>query len=322
MAGESFLIPQTPRYLGALGVRTATANIMPPNGRVAAIVCNGSILDGADKYVQDNLVSTLAAGLARCRSGYGDVVLVYPGHSESVVDATMLANLVAGTQIVGLGQGSTMPVFRWTTATTAQWAISVANVTISGLRLRLEGVNAVAKAIAITGTDCVIQGNDIEVASGASNICAICLEIGTGATRCAILGNRFRGSVGNAVTDGIKVVGTTVDGVTISGNTMTFAATSANGQIHVTSAATGLMVQGNYMYNTVASGQFNIVTDAVAVDGVFADNYMGCLKGAGTAPASDGFSVGAGTLAVACQNFAIGVPVGTGSAALAPAVDT
>lgn len=321
MAGESYQIPQAPRMIGQFGVRTAYGHILPPAGRVAAYVCNGTCQDAGDKQFSDNLVTTLSDGLKRCRSGYRDTVYVLPGHSESVVDATMLDNLVPGTQIIGIGDGSSMPVFRWTTSTSAQWKLDDANVRVEGLRLRLEGVNAVTKAINITAADCVLANNDIEVASGASNICAIAIECGAGSTRTPISQNRIRGSVGNAVTDGIKIV-SAVEGIEILGNRMQFAATSANGQIHITAAATGLFIAGNIMYNTVAGGQFNIVTAAVAADGVACDNYLGCLKGGGTAPASDGFSVGVGTLIVGFQNFAVGVAIDTGSAALAPAVDT
>lgn len=317
MAGESYNIPQAPRMLGQFGVRTAFGHILPPAGRVAAYVCNGTCQDAGDKQFSDNLVSTLAAGLARCRAGYGDTVYVLPGHSESGVGTTGLANLVSGTRIIGVGQGALMPTFRWTAATD-NWALSTNNVRIDGLRLRMEGANGVTQGITWTGADCVLTNCDIETASGASNVATALINISNAsAARAEISNNTFRGVTGSS-TDGI-IVSAAADQVVIAGNRMQFgvAVSTTHGLITLSGAATNILVAGNYLANNVASTCTIAVAD-VASSGVLCDNYSSVLTN-GTAANIGIIFAGTGSTVIRCfQNFTSDEPGKSG--ALAPGV--
>ena len=275
--------------------------VLPPGSRVAAYVRSTGLQSGDDPFVASNLVTTLAAGLQRARSGFGDTVVVLPNHSESVTDATMLTNLVAGTRVLGFGRGSSMPTFRWT-ATASQWAVSVNDVVFQGLRLSLEGANGVVKAILVTGADVAFYGNDFVVTSGASNKATIALEVGAGANRFELVGNVLRGLYGTAVTDGVKVVAA-VDQIRINDNEFEFAATAANGQINVTAAATNMKILRNLMENTVATATnvFNITLANVASTGHVADNRLAVIASGTTT--SSGISVGAATLVRCNENY-------------------
>lgn len=297
------------------GVKTGFGiALLPPGSRIAAYVRSTGVQSGDDPYIASNLVTTLAAGLQRCRSGLQDTVVVLPGHSESVTDATMLNNLVAGTRIVGFGRGGNMPVFRWT-ATASQWAVAVADVTIQGLRLRMEGANGVVKAMLVTAADFGLYQCDVQVASGASNKATIAIELGAGADRADISGNIFRGTATHNVTDGIKVV-STVDQARICDNEMEFSATAANGLLHITAAATSIKVLRNIMDNTHTSSSACIAVDSVAATGTIADNYAGVLNN-GTA-ASQGIVLASSTAVIKCfQNFCSDEPSKSG--VLAPA---
>ncbi len=308
-----------PGYNYGSGFKTPFGiTLLPPGSRVAACVRSTGAQAGDDPFTVSNLVPTLAAGLARVRSGLGDTVLVLPGHSESVTDATMLTNLVAGTRIVGFGRGSAMPVFRWT-ATASQWAIAVADVVVQGLRLRLEGANGVVKAINVTAADCGFYQNDIEVASGASNKATIALEVGTGATRFEAIANVVRGTATHNVTDGIKVVAA-VDGVRIQDNEMVFSATAANGLMNFTAAATGVKVLRNYLYNTHTSSSSCITMANVAVDGVVAENAVAVNAGGSITSNTTGINTGAAVLAKFFDNLVADSPRASGL--LMPTVDS
>lgn len=289
------------------GVDLGTVMVMPTGANVIYVRSTGP--QSADPpALTGKIVATLAAGIAQCRSGLYDTVVCLPGHSESVSTATMLSSLVAGTRIVGVGRGGNMPVFRWT-ATTSQWAISVADVTISGLRLRLEGANGVVKAINVTGADCRIEGCDIEVASGATAKATIAIEAGTGSTRFELIRNRLRGSATHNVTDGVKVVAA-VDGVRIVDNEMVFSATAGNGNVHFTAAATNTMVARNFMYNTHTASTACVAYDNVAVDGVLAWNALATLND-GTATAQ-GATFGAAALIKCVENYSVDEPKKSG----------
>lgn len=289
-----------------VAVRTPYGVFLPPGGKVF-YVRSGGVQSNDDVFVRKNLNLTLSAALAKCRSGLGDTVVCLPGHSESVADATMLDNLVAGTRIIGVGRGSAMPVFRWTAAG-SQWALSKADVVVAGLRLRLEGANGVTKAILVTGTDNAISGCDIEMVSGASNKATIGLEVGTGATRFALVNSYLRGTT-TGVTDGVKIVAA-LDGIEIGNCRMMFAATEVNGLVHVTAAATNLWIHHSSFANTVASSTACIVVDDVAATGTFEHLSYSTLNN-GTATAQ-GAIFGTGALIRSVQCFSCDEPKKSG----------
>lgn len=303
---------------GYMGLRTQYGFMVPPGCHVAAYVRSTGAQSGDDPYVLSNLVTTLASGLKRCRSGMGDYVVVLPGHSESVTDATMLTNLVAGTRIVGIGHGSMRPVFRWT-ATSSQWALSVADVLIAGLNLRLEGANGVVKAIAVTGANSVLAFNKVQVASGASNKATIALEYGSGADDFELIGNQFHGTETHNATDGVKVAAAVLGG-RIEDNEMVFSATAANGLIHYTAAALRQRILRNYVYNTMTSSSVGVCFDAVAVDGVMSDNRVAVVNTGTLTSGTVGIKIGAGCLVTFFENY--GVNDLAKSGILLPSADT
>lgn len=314
MANEQYYVPDLPAMQAGLGMKTPYGIVLlPPGGKVAAYVRSGGPQDGDDTTYQGNLVTNLADGLARCRANQGDTVVVLPGHSESGVGTTMMTNLKAGTRIVGIGRGSKMPVFRWT-ATGDQWAVAANDVTIQGLRLRLEGANGVVKAIAWTGSDGLLSGCDIELASGASNKATIGIELGAGSDRTVIMKNYFRGTATHNVTDGVLVAAAVSD-VQIIYNTMIASATAANGLVRVSAAALSIDVSWNRIYNTHTLSTACIAFGNVACDGICSNNMLGTLND-GVASAQ-GVTFGASALIKAFQNFSSDEPKKSG--VLAPA---
>jgi hypothetical protein len=278
----------------------------PPGSRVFYL-CNGT-RTGDDPEFTRRLVGggangTLSQALSYCRSGMNDTVFVLNGHAENVTDATMLANMVAGTRIIGQGnpRRSDAPTFTWT-ATGSRWDWSVANCTIQGLRLAIDGANGVVNGINITGANNVLASNYIELASGAALKATIGITVGSGATQMFIHGNEFRGTATHNVTDGIKVLGATVpNGLYIARNRMIASATAANGLIHITVAALNCYIGYNTIYNTHTASTSCVTIDDVASDGIAEFNSFG-TKNDGTASAQ-GLTQGAGSLWVANQNF-------------------
>jgi hypothetical protein len=272
--------------------------ITAPNGGQIFYVDSGGVRDGFGDDIASQLYTSLGAALNVCRANRGDTIIVLPQHSESV---TTTPTFVAGVSIIGVGNGAERPAFRWTT-TGSQWAINVNNVMIQNCHLQMEGANGVVKAVLITGADVSILSNDIETASGAALKATIAIEVGSAAHRCNIAGNVIRGTATHNSTDVIKVVGATPPNqLRIEDNEIVCSATAANGMIHITVASTDLKVFRNYMYNTMTSSTACIVVDAVAADGLFADNYTAVLNN-GTA-SSQGLTFGAGSLIKCSQNY-------------------
>lgn len=76
---------------------------------------------------------TLAGALLQCQQGGGDVIMVKPGHRETISSATALALNVAGVAVIGLGLGNSRPTFVLDTATTANIPLRSANVSLQNL---------------------------------------------------------------------------------------------------------------------------------------------------------------------------------------------
>jgi hypothetical protein len=310
VAYGSASFPDVPYAHVGAGLKTSLALMLPPTGRIAAYVRNVPV-NGDPPEIEQRRYKTLADALKQCRPGAGDIVIVLPGHLENVVDANMLANLVDGTTILGLGstRQDSAPTFRWTT-TASKWLISKKNCTIQGLKLRLEGA-VVVKAIEITGVGNELVGNAIEVASGAALKATIAIEVGTGAHDTTIIGNYIYGTATHNVTDGINVLGAAPpQRLRISDNEMLFSATVANGLIHIRAACLQAQILRNVLYNTMTASSAAIAVDSVAADGIIANNFIAIL--ANGVAAATGITLGAAALFKCFQNLVADEPRASG----------
>jgi hypothetical protein len=77
--------------------------------------------------------STVAQGLSKCRANRGDMVIVLPGHAETITTAITMST--AGVTLLGLGVGRSRPAF------TSSGAIDLVNVTAA--ECRIEGVRLI-----------------------------------------------------------------------------------------------------------------------------------------------------------------------------------
>ena len=306
--------PSLPNFTTGVGYNTKFGPVvMEPGSRVAAYVRSTGAVSDEDPIVATNLVTTLGAGLARCRSGKNDVVFVLPGHTENVTSTT-LANLVPGTRVIGCGRGSNRPNFRWT-ATTSQFVMNDADCVFMNCIFRCEGA-VVVKAFAVTAADCAIIGCDIDVGStAATNLSTIGLSIEAGADRFLFANNYVHGIAGATPTTVIVVSGA-ADGVTIVDNKV-YAATSvvSVGLINITAAALNMEIARNVLQNKVASSETCISAGAVAATGTVSYNL--CASEAGT-PVSDLIELNAASLLRLFENY--GTDTKNTSGLLTPAV--
>lgn len=74
--------------------------------------------------------ATLQYALNQCTANKGDVVIIKPGYTQTVSNATGLLFNKAGVAIIGLGAGSNRPTFTFSTATTANIPVTAANMSI------------------------------------------------------------------------------------------------------------------------------------------------------------------------------------------------
>lgn len=309
-------MPELPMIQAGWGLKTPFGILMPPGGKVAAYVRSTGAQDGDDVTIGANLVTTLAAGLARCRSGKYDTVFVLPGHSEAVTTGDLSA-MVAGTRVIGVGDGATKPIFTWG-ATTSQWAIAVNDCTFAGLKLVVSGA-VVVKGIYVTGANTKLLNNEIVQASGASLKATILLELDTGADNFLFADNWVYGTATHNSTDVILVTAA-VSQCRIIRNVMTCSATAAKGLIHYVGASLNNYCALNDLENTHTASTACIAADAAASTGMLCNNNCSTQVGTGTAPAACGVVLTANCLMRAFNNMSC--PTAALSGILSPAADS
>lgn len=289
----------------SIGLRTVHGTWLPPGSKVAAYV--GPQSDTTDAYVSSSLlVSTLNAGLARCRSGKGDVVVLLPGYTENVSTADYASSLVAGTRIVGVGLPgeSIHPTLTWTAAT-ATFLLDVADVQIHNVTMNFSGVADCAAPMTVSAAGCSVTNCRIIMQNDTSSFSAIKgLALASGANQFSLVGNVFETDSEDDdanVTGGCLNVGAAVSGVAVYNNHFTFACPGDSvGIIDVTAAATKLRIVNNYFYQLATNAAFYIIVDNVAARGTVAQNRGRITED--VAPTSAGVSAGAGAFLLLHDN--------------------
>lgn len=89
-------------------------------------------------------LATLDNAIGRCTANKGDIIVLMPGHAETVSSATAINLDVAGITIIGLGRGNDRPTFTLDTATTATLPVSAANITIKNVIFSMNYADIVA----------------------------------------------------------------------------------------------------------------------------------------------------------------------------------
>lgn len=92
-----------------------------------------SVVAGSDGSSPDTALATLDSAFDKCTANQGDVIVVMPGHAETIVAAAGVAHDVAGVSVIGLGVGEARPTFTFGTSTAATYAITAASAYVSGL---------------------------------------------------------------------------------------------------------------------------------------------------------------------------------------------
>lgn len=148
--------------------------------------------------------ATLDYAVGRCTASKGDVIIVGPGHTETVSAASGLALDVAGITVLGMGAGSNRPTINIGTLTSATVAISAANVTVRNV-LFVTTLDAVVTAIIISAADCTLL--DIETRDTSATQCVDFISTTAAANRLRISGWIHRGDAAAGADTAITVVG-------------------------------------------------------------------------------------------------------------------
>ena len=250
------------------------------NGSTLLPNCTGGADGNPGTYNQP--LATIQRALDLCSANTGDIVMVKPGHAETIADATTLLLNKAGVAIIGIGSGSARPTLTFTTATTANIPVTAANISVQNI-LFVANYADVASIFTATSTntptDFEVQGCEFRDTSSILNA----LTIITGnATANSLDGLRFVRnritSLGTtAATTAIKISSATrrmqvLDNFGVWAVLNDTACMVAGGANNLTEFEFGRNVL--YKPNTSSTGGSFISSSSTACTGHCYDNYM------------------------------------------------
>src|SRR5581483_8748396 len=283
-----------PRKL-PFGTAPLVSALPPTTGQYFFVHNSGSNNSSGKK--PESPLATIDYAIGLCTASAGDVIVVMPGHAESISGAGAIAADVAGIQIIGLGTANLRPTITLhTTATTI--AVSAANVTFRNLIIKTD-VDAVVKVFNITAAGCTLDAVDFaETASCACLQFALtsaaaddlviqnCKWVQTqtaatalaqwivliGADRATIKNNflNLKGFATSNPANGAVVGATTASNDVEIGNNR-FIVTNSTGNIPISMLANSTgYIYGNYC----ASGKSAIAGQVAAANCYCAENYV------------------------------------------------
>lgn len=214
--------------------------------------------------------ATIDYAIGQCTANRGDVILVLPGHSESINTAGGITCDVAGVSIVGLGNGADMPLITvGTSLDTATILISAADVRLANLEI-VPGNDGVDILIDINADGAIIEDCNIHSDEANAYQADTYIDINGGganaADRAIIRRNKISSitaGANQAIEIGAVQAGLRVEDNWIEGD---FAVAG----IHSASVLTNCLVARNYIHN-VNAGDWCIEFSAAAT-GLLVDN--------------------------------------------------
>lgn len=117
-------------FANGVSIRGVPILISNPN---EVLWVDSTVGSNGNKGTFNSPFSTIDYAVGRCTASKGDIILVKPGHTETLSDAASLLLDVAGISIIGMGEGALRPTITLDTATTASIPVSAANIVIRNM---------------------------------------------------------------------------------------------------------------------------------------------------------------------------------------------
>lgn len=214
--------------------------------------------------------ATLAYAATKTRANMGDVIILMPGHAETVSSAGGIALATAGVTIWGLGHGASRPTINFAGVVGASMTITAASQTIANV-LFTGGLDALTGPISIAAADCRLIGIETKDVTGQATVFIVTTAA---ANRLLISGWIHRGAIVAGPETALRIVGG--DGAIVE-NFWVDGDFSVAGIENVTTAATNLTIGGgskpNYIRTRNAADV--LITCVATTTGNLGPNIMG-----------------------------------------------
>lgn len=169
-------------------------------------------------------LATLQRAIDLCDQGTGDVIMIKPGHVETISNATTLILNKAGIAIIGLGSGPSRPQFVLDTATTANIPLRAAGVGIQNCSFKANFAAIVSTFTAATAsvTASIAATTMTVTAVGSGTLYPGANIMGTGVRPGTLIVSQLSGTTGGVGTYQVSL-SQTVASTTITAGTWDFA---------------------------------------------------------------------------------------------------
>lgn len=240
--------------------------------------------------------STIDYAVGRCVAGRGDLILVMPGHAETISTNAIITLDVAGVAILGLGVGSARPTLTYTAAA-ATINVTAANITVSNI---LHVANFADVAAAYTnnaGPEFCIDNCEFRDTSSILNfLSTLTTTVSVSADGLMYVKNKVFGLGTTAATTPIKVLGT-ISRLTITDNRVVLAALSNTSALlaHAALVVTNLEMARNNVFRPstdTSTGGMLITRTSTTNTGMVYDNKVKSLDVAGMLIVTTGSAYG------------------------------
>lgn len=256
--------------------------VIPATTGTYFFVYSGDGADGNSGLSPDDPLATIDAAINKCTADKGDVIIVMPGHAETITTAAGIVVDVNGISIIGLGNGRNRPVITFG-ATAARIPVSADNVVIRNL-VFLSGIADVVSGVTVTGDDVALIECEWAVSGAALEFLQM-LDIDT-AVRCQVVGCRFLASTTAGTNTGIRLDTATACRIAHSELRGDFTTGAISGTAGSAAASTDVTIEHNLIEN-------RDTTTGVCIDlhnsgtGIVANNRMFHLNESGAAAGFD-----------------------------------
>jgi hypothetical protein len=178
----------------------------------------------------------------------GSLILVLPGHAETITAADQIDADLEGITIWGVGSGADRPTLTYTVAA-GEFTIGASNVTVGNIRF-VSSVTTVLKAINVeaTFTDVRIMNCWFGVEATGTDEFSDCINFASTNSRFVAEGNTMDMGIGGAVS-GVHIDAVCSQG-TIKNNVIRGDYSTAN-IVGDTTLSTNLLIEGNLLVNGV-----------------------------------------------------------------------
>lgn len=239
----------------------------------------------------DQPYSTIDSAIGACTASAYDVILVAPGHAETISGATTLVMDIAGVQVIGLGSGALRPTLTYS-ATDSIINVTAADCTLQNL-LIVGNVDDIVTGIAASAAADGLTLRNIEMRDGASDEeFLIAISIAAACTDVTIDGFQFHGLAGG-MSECILLVGA-ADRFKLL-NSYIRCDASAQAVDGAAAASVGVIVKNNLVIN---------IDTAAGLGIAFHNSSTGFVSGNHVANLKDTVVGLSGTGMAYCENYA------------------